>query len=155
MNREAALRVDFDDPRESFLLKGKFVRTEAVEGRKELIALAIQFTDNTIPMGYKIRLNDYIGMSKPPDQSAAENAAAKANQGAGPENAGKAAELPESAAKAGETPAAEAAPPETAGPEAAPAGAAPAGASPADAPRETTARETAPADGQTPESGTP
>jgi hypothetical protein len=94
VDREAALRVDFDDPRESFLLKGKFVRTEAVEGRKELIALAIQFTDNTIPMGYKIRLNDYIGTSRPPDQSAgpAENAA---KTGGPAENAGRAAEVPE------------------------------------------------------------
>jgi hypothetical protein len=129
MNREAALRVDFDDPRESFLLKGKFVRTEAVEGRKELIALAILFTDNTIPMGYKIRLNDYIGMSKPPDQSAAENAAAKADQGVEPESAAPAAEA---------VPVVEAAPPEAEGPAAVPQG-------------------TAPADGQakTPESGTP
>jgi hypothetical protein len=94
VDREAALRVDFDDPRESFLLKGKFVRTEAVEGRKELIALAIQFTDNTIPMGYKIRLNDYIGTSRPSDQTtvSAENTA-KTDQG--PEKSGRAAEAPE------------------------------------------------------------
>jgi hypothetical protein len=75
VNREAALRVDFEDPRESFLLKGHFIRTEAVEGRKELIALAVQFTESTIPMGYKIRLNDYIGSSRPPDQVATDNAA--------------------------------------------------------------------------------
>ncbi|MDR2048708.1 MAG: PilZ domain-containing protein [Treponema sp.] len=78
VDREAALRVDFDDPRESFLLKGKFIRSEAVEGRKELLALAIQFTANTIPMGYKIRLNDYIGMSRPPDQTAVPADDAKA-----------------------------------------------------------------------------
>jgi hypothetical protein len=98
MDREAALRVDFDDPRESFLLKGKFVRTEAVEGRKELVALAIQFTDNAIPMAYKIRLNDYIGASRPPGQSAvpAEDAA-KTDQPLQPETAGQAAEVSEAA----------------------------------------------------------
>ena len=60
VNREAALRVDFDDPRESFLIKGTFVRSEAVEGRKDLIALAIEFT-GPVPMGYKVRLNEYFG----------------------------------------------------------------------------------------------
>ncbi|MDR2143806.1 MAG: PilZ domain-containing protein [Treponema sp.] len=98
VDREAALRVDFDDPRESFLLKGKFIRSETVEGRKELIALAMQFTASTIPMGYKIRLNDYIGMSRPPDQTAvpADNAkAVKPDQPSQTENAGK---TPEDAA---------------------------------------------------------
>ncbi|MCL1814503.1 MAG: PilZ domain-containing protein [Treponema sp.] len=60
VNREAALRIDFDDPRESFSIKGTFIRSEAVEGRKELIALAVQFTDQ-VPMGYKVRLNEYLG----------------------------------------------------------------------------------------------
>ncbi|MDR2768093.1 MAG: pilus assembly protein PilZ [Treponema sp.] len=58
VDREIGLRVDFDDPRESFILKGSFIRSEAVEGRKELVALAALFTE--VPMGYKIRLNDYL-----------------------------------------------------------------------------------------------
>jgi len=60
VNKEAALRVDFDDPRESFLIKGVFVRTEEVEGRKDLIALAVEYSGQ-IPMGYKVRLNEYFG----------------------------------------------------------------------------------------------
>jgi hypothetical protein len=60
VNREASLRIDFDDPRDSFLLKGKFIRSEPVEGRKELVALAMLFGETTIPMGYKMRINDYI-----------------------------------------------------------------------------------------------
>ena len=60
VDREAALRMDFDDPRESFLLKGKFLRSEAVEGRKDLVALVVLFDDNSIPMGYKVRINDYL-----------------------------------------------------------------------------------------------
>jgi hypothetical protein len=61
LNRESALRIDFDDPRESFLLKGMFIRSEMVEGRKDLVALAIQFEETQIPMGYKIRINDFLG----------------------------------------------------------------------------------------------
>jgi len=60
VDRDAAIRIDFDDPRESFLLKGKFVRSEAVEGRKDLIALAVLFNENAVPMGYKVRVNNYL-----------------------------------------------------------------------------------------------
>ncbi|MFP3041135.1 pilus assembly protein PilZ [Treponema primitia] len=62
VDRDTALRLDFDDPRESFLVRGKFVRAETVEGRKELIALAIIFDEGTIPMGYKVRLNDFLSV---------------------------------------------------------------------------------------------
>jgi hypothetical protein len=61
VGKEAALRLDFDDPRESFLLRGKFVRAEAVEGRNDLLALAILYDEAAVPMGYKIRFNDFIG----------------------------------------------------------------------------------------------
>ncbi|HCC37884.1 MAG TPA: pilus assembly protein PilZ [Treponema sp.] len=60
VGKEVALRIDFDDPRESFLLRGAFVRSESVEGKKELIALAMQFAENAIPMGYKIRINEFL-----------------------------------------------------------------------------------------------
>jgi hypothetical protein len=60
VNRDSALRIDFDDPRESFLIKGKFINSESVEGRKELIALNMAFNEAMVPMGYKIRLNDYL-----------------------------------------------------------------------------------------------
>jgi hypothetical protein len=57
--RIAGLRLDFDDPRESFNIKGTFVHAEMVEGRKDLVALGIGFQD-AIPMGYKVRLSDYL-----------------------------------------------------------------------------------------------
>jgi hypothetical protein len=60
VDKEAILRIDFEDPRQSFLLKGTFIRSENIEGKKELIALAMQFADSTIPMGYKIRINEYL-----------------------------------------------------------------------------------------------
>jgi hypothetical protein len=60
IDKEAALRFDFDDPRESFLVQGKFIRAETVEGKKEMVALAMQFDEAIVPMGYKIRLNDFM-----------------------------------------------------------------------------------------------
>lgn len=59
-DREVSLRIDFDDPRESPLLKGKIVRIEDVEGRKDLVALAINFVEQNTPMAYKLRINDFI-----------------------------------------------------------------------------------------------
>ena len=101
VEKDAALRVDFDDPRESFLLRGKFIRSEAVEGRKELVALIIFFDENTVPMGYKIRLNDYLSQVRaedrgsekqppsPPPQKKAENPPAEAPAEAPPAEASK------------------------------------------------------------------
>ena len=60
VEKETALRFDFDDPRESFLVKGKFTRSENVEGKKEMIALAIEYDETSVPMGYKIRINEFL-----------------------------------------------------------------------------------------------
>ena len=60
MEKESSLRVDFNDPREAFMIKGTFIRAENVEGKKEMIALGLKFDDNTVPMGYKIRLNEFL-----------------------------------------------------------------------------------------------
>jgi hypothetical protein len=64
-DRSAGLRVDFDDPQESFNIKGSFIRADMVEGRKDLVALGIKFHD-AVPMGYKVRLSDYLNTVKVP-----------------------------------------------------------------------------------------
>jgi len=60
LDKEAAVRVDFNDPREVFTIKGKFIRAENVEGKKEMVALGLVYDETAIPMGYKIRLNDML-----------------------------------------------------------------------------------------------
>jgi len=60
VNKEAVIKIDFDDPKEPFLLKGTFIRSEVVEGRKELVSLVLLFDETVVPMGYKIRINDYV-----------------------------------------------------------------------------------------------
>lgn len=59
-NKEVTVRVDFDDPREILGLKGTIVRTEDVEGRKDLVAVAIMYADNGVPMPYKMHINKYL-----------------------------------------------------------------------------------------------
>ena len=85
VNKDAIIKIDFDDPKESFLMKGTFIRTETVEGRKELVCLVILFDESIVPMGYKIRINDYIshvradtrGAEKPAEPSPAPAPKAK------------------------------------------------------------------------------
>jgi len=60
IDKETALRFDFDDPRESFLVKGKFVHSDEVEGKQEMVALSMDYDEAHIPMGYKIRINEYL-----------------------------------------------------------------------------------------------
>jgi len=60
VDKEVALKIDFNDPREAFLIKGKFIRAENVEGKKEMVALGILFDEASVPMGFKMRLNDML-----------------------------------------------------------------------------------------------
>jgi hypothetical protein len=64
LDKEASIRVDFNDPREAFLMKGKFIRAESVEGKKEMIALGLAFDETSVPMGFKIRLNDMLSSTR-------------------------------------------------------------------------------------------
>ena len=64
--------MDFEEPRETFLLKGVLVDAELIEGRKELISLELQYDENMVPMGYKIRINDYLSQIRP-DGRGSEN----------------------------------------------------------------------------------
>ena len=60
LEKIVSLRIDFNDPREVHTIKGKFVRAETVEGKKEMIALGINFDEAAVPMGFKIRLNEFL-----------------------------------------------------------------------------------------------
>jgi len=72
VNKEAFLKMDFEEPRDTFLLRGNLVTAEQVEGRKELISLELQYDENIVPMGYKIRINDYLSQIRP-DGRGSEN----------------------------------------------------------------------------------
>jgi hypothetical protein len=60
LDKEASLRIDFEDPRESFLMKGKFTQAENVAYRKDMAIINLAFGEGQIPMGYKMRLNEYL-----------------------------------------------------------------------------------------------
>jgi len=66
MNKEIILRFAFDDPQSVFGIKGRAIRTEPVEGRKDLVALAVQYYPKSIPMMYKMYLNKYFSVMRKP-----------------------------------------------------------------------------------------
>jgi len=68
VDKTVSIRLDFDDPRESFLIEGQLVEPETVEGRKDLIALNMVFNENLVPMGYKLRLNDFLSIVRTGNQ---------------------------------------------------------------------------------------
>ena len=60
INKDVTMRLTFDDPHVVLAIKGKSVRVDNVEGRKDLIAIAIDFYPQTVPMIYKMYLNRYF-----------------------------------------------------------------------------------------------
>ena len=64
-NKDVEVKLDFEDPKESFVIKGKFANAEALEGRKELVSLEVLFEEAVVPMGYKVRVNDYMSAARP------------------------------------------------------------------------------------------
>ncbi len=66
VDKECILRVEMDEPRESIDLKGKIVRYEDVEGRKDLTAIAVQFDEQAVPMTFKMHVNDYLSQVRQP-----------------------------------------------------------------------------------------
>ncbi|TFG83511.1 MAG: PilZ domain-containing protein [Spirochaetales bacterium] len=66
VGKDCRLRIDIDEPRETIEIPGKVVRYEDVQGRKDLTAIAVHFDEATVPMSYKMHINDYLGQIKVP-----------------------------------------------------------------------------------------
>ena len=64
LNKDCALKFEFEDPTVVIGLRGKIIRAELVEGRKDLIAVAMTYTDTNIPLIYKIRLTQYFNQQR-------------------------------------------------------------------------------------------
>jgi hypothetical protein len=78
LEKDVTLRLDFNEPRESFNISGKILRAEPVEGKKEMVALGINFNENLVPMSFKIRLNDFLTAVRADYRVSEEDSAAAA-----------------------------------------------------------------------------
>ena len=84
-NQQAILQLRFEDPQEVIQVGGIVVATSPIEGRKDILMVSIKFGDKTVPIAYKIRINNYlVNMRKhvfaPAETTEQKLAAAKAAQ---------------------------------------------------------------------------
>ena len=59
MDKKAVIRMSLNNGK-GFLLTGSIIRFEPVEGRKDLVALAIRFDPDNVSFEYKMMINDYL-----------------------------------------------------------------------------------------------
>ena len=57
--KDAILKLSFSDPPGVISIPGTIVRTEAVQGRKDITALAMHYDESKIPMLYKTKINNF------------------------------------------------------------------------------------------------
>ena len=130
-NKEAVIQMDFEEPPERIQIKGKIVAAGIVEGRKDIVAVNMQFDEKLVSLTYKMHINGFLQQQRKIKVSAADQLAqqrAKMQSAKKPEDEakdGKTAEAKTEEAKAEsqteeaaenqteENPASEAAPAET------------------------------------------
>lgn len=61
------IKLEFEDPHEVINLKGSIVAANPIKNRKGLAIAAIKFTENTVSLAYKLRINNYLSTIKKDD----------------------------------------------------------------------------------------
>ena len=69
-NKSVSLRFHPEDHGEPFDMQGTVTHHESVEGRKDIAVLGIHFSEEKVPMVYKMRVNAYLKKTKtvPPSE---------------------------------------------------------------------------------------
>ncbi|TVQ25935.1 MAG: PilZ domain-containing protein [Spirochaetaceae bacterium] len=80
LNKDAVLRISIPDPPENIDIPGTVIRFEAVEGRSDIAAFAIQFNQDLVPAKYKMRVNSYIRAAQSPKARAKAQAEERERQ---------------------------------------------------------------------------
>lgn len=59
-DKETIVRLEFEEPREIINLRGSIVATAVITGRKDMVAVSINFDEQTVPLSYKMHINKYL-----------------------------------------------------------------------------------------------
>jgi Tfp pilus assembly protein PilZ len=78
LNKSAVCTLTFTEPDERITIPGKIVRTNSVEGRSDIAVFGIQFDEKSVPIAYKLRINNALRQFRskgekpaaPPEQDA-------------------------------------------------------------------------------------
>jgi hypothetical protein len=60
VDKPSRVRLVFGEPKQVFQIDGTVCRYDPVEGRNDIAAFGIQFDEDGIPMGYKMRINSVL-----------------------------------------------------------------------------------------------
>ena len=74
-NKEAVIIMDFEDPPERIQLKGIISASGMVEGRRDIVAVAMRFDEKTVPLIYKMHINGFLQQQRKVKVSAADQLA--------------------------------------------------------------------------------
>lgn len=64
VNKQGSLHLTLTETDEVMELRGTVVRFEAVEGRNDIAAIAIQYDDEAVPMKYKLMISNFLNSGK-------------------------------------------------------------------------------------------
>ncbi|MBQ7159897.1 MAG: cell envelope integrity protein TolA [Treponema sp.] len=74
-NKESIIQMDFEDPPERIQIKGKIVASGLIEGRKDIVAVNMQFDEKLVPLSYKMHVNGFLQQQRKVKVSAADQLA--------------------------------------------------------------------------------
>lgn len=74
-NKPATLRLEFEDPDEVLQLNGAIVAAELIEGRKDIVAASMSFSEKMVPLSYKLHVNNYLTAVRKTQLSASDQIA--------------------------------------------------------------------------------
>ena len=74
-NKEAVIQMDFEEPQERIQIKGKIVAAGIVEGRKDIVAVNMQFDEKLVSLTYKMHINGFLQQQRKIKVSAADQLA--------------------------------------------------------------------------------
>jgi hypothetical protein len=76
-NKDAILRIEFEDPPEVVSIKGIIIAAELIEGRKDIVAACMKFDENLVPLSYKLHVNTFLTAVRKTQLSASSQLAAQ------------------------------------------------------------------------------
>ncbi len=70
-DKDASIRIDFDEPREIIDLRGVISQVDVIDSSKSIVSASIKYNENSIPISYKIHINSYLAQvrKKSPGES--------------------------------------------------------------------------------------
>lgn len=74
-NKPAALRLEFSEPSETIQLNGVIVAAELIQGRKDIVACSMSFSEKMVPLSYKLHVNNFLTAVRKTQLSASDQVA--------------------------------------------------------------------------------